>query len=458
MQRKLDMRMEEVLARMAAKAEARPAPVVASSEDDEAEAAEAPIAIQANTHTGELQIVVKTAAIAPADDDSAAAASSPPAAELASSVQDVPAEVPAELVASTLVVEGIAALRSMWANIVALSEVGSPSEDDLELLHNEKEKAATFKQSFAAQLSSLPAAAKIESESKVEAVAQFAEELIKETDRSPGTAGLLAAVLRHVEIDWPTIIEERALGAMAACDGSTLLLEAMLAVPDVRFDLVELVCSCFFNQGVRIPLAYLILTAPQPLPLDTVRDDLQEQWQEFFEDVASNKRAIPREDRVRRLDLLQIMLASDVFTVNAEEEGPDGQSAFSRACLEGDLDVVQMLVAAKKVSDVAAVRSDGMTALHSAVIGNNVDLVRFLLQSQDVLGDIDVNREGPNGNALDLALLLQRDGKIAADLRAVGAKSTTKSGGKKPKPKGKAGVSVGFAAAKLAGRARPARK
>eukprot|EP00672_Neobodo_designis_P022659 CAMPEP_0174829806 /NCGR_PEP_ID=MMETSP1114-20130205/2152_1 /TAXON_ID=312471 /ORGANISM="Neobodo designis, Strain CCAP 1951/1" /LENGTH=1311 /DNA_ID=CAMNT_0016063571 /DNA_START=174 /DNA_END=4109 /DNA_ORIENTATION=+ len=478
MQRKLAERMEEVKERINAKhhevrrrasvvldpAAMAAAAAAASGEqaarpgdDEDGEGNEASVTVTAN-QDGELLISVKQGeeeqqkVIAPAtsgdaddDGDGAAAAQS----------VELPKEVAPDVVATTLVTDGISTLKSLWENIQALSEIGSPTEDDLELLNAEKEKATNFKRSLARSIAALPQPAKIESEAKKELVVSAVEELVRETDRAPGATELLRAIVGGVDLDWPSIVEDRALGASCAVDGSTDMLAVLLEIPDVRFDVVELVCSCFFNQAMRIPLTYQLLTAPQPLPLADWAEDLQEQWQEFFEDVASAKRAIPREDREKRLELLELMLAFDTFTIDAETEAGDGQTLFSRACVEGDLDVVQMLVNAGKVTDVNAVRTDGMTALHSAVIGNNADLVKFVMQSGDRIGgEPDVNAEGPNGNPLDLAVMLQRDPKIAAALKSAGAKGTSKSAGKKPKPKGKGGIAVGAAAAKLAARTR----
>jgi len=365
----------------------------------------------------------------------------------------VPEAVDPFAVAKALLSDGILAIHAFTENITALSQIGSPTDDDLELLEAEKTKSARFKASLAEQLLELHVKIPVPPE-HIDGVGSFLEDLVKETDRSPGVSQLVRALLEAVDVDWPTIIDNRALGPMAACDGSLDFLRAFVAVPGAHFDMAELACSCFFNQAVRIPLALILLQHANELDIASYADDLQSTWQEFFEDVASNKRAIPREDRAARLQVLDMMLKFTAIPIDAESEGPDGQSTFSRACVEGDLDVVQLLISNNKINDVNFVRSDGMTALHSAVIGNNVDLVNYLLNAPSIGQDINVNIAAEDGNPLDIAVLLQRDGRIAAMLKERGASQSLKSSGKKPKPKGKASVSVGAAASKLASRAK----
>jgi hypothetical protein len=345
-----------------------------------------------------------------------------------------------------LVREGVLQVIKFWEQIRTLGEIGSPSDADIAKLQDTKRQANVFKQSLADRVLGLPQKVCTGADD-VDFFINFMEDLVKETDREDGNAQLLAALLEQIDADFGSLFEERGLAATAACDGSIAFLKTMLDTETVRFDAVDLVSSCFFNQGQRIPLSHLVVASGR-IDFTEFADDLAELWQEFFEDVASTKRAIPREDRTGRNELLAAMLANEAMSFDALIDGTDGNTCFSRACAEGDVDVAMLLINHGKVTDVNHANADGMTALMSAVLGNSADVVQVLLGST-TLGDVDVNAVSSNGSALDLATLLGRDKEIVTLLTEHGASATAKSaGGKKKAAAGKSSAAAKKAAGK----------
>ena len=192
--------------------------------------------------------------------------------------------------------------------------------------------------------------------------------------------------------------------------------------------MTELACACFFNQTSRIPLTLALLEFVDISPFE---EELGQMVREFFEDIASEKKAIPKEDRKRRINLLRLLLNEfSNYNFNVEEEGADGQSVFTRALYEGDLELVKLLLENKeRITNINCILSDSTTPIMQATLGNNPAVVKLLF---DTFGeDIDLRKVSQHGNVLDLAEGLGRDQKIIDLLKAKGA---SRSGAKSVSP------------------------
>ena len=341
--------------------------------------------------------------------------------------------------------ETISVITKQRAVIQTLSEKGSPSDEDLAKLEGEKKKMGELKRSSAAKLNSFSTAGVV-LPAQLETAWDFIESLVKDTDLPPGNVELLGAILSHIATDYAALIEERGLAAIAACDSSITYLRQLLQVPNIRLDVVDLISSCFFNQTARIPLTLCVLQQPKSVvDIEPVADDLSLMWQEFFEDVASKKRAIPREDRSGRIELLKVMLETESVPLDVEAEGSDGQNIIFRAAVDGDKELVDLILSHKPLSDINAKKTGDMTVFHAAIVGNDVAIVKALLSKYP---EIDVNATCESGTAMDLAVNLGRDAAIVSILKekgvkAVGKKTAPRAGAKKSTGK-KAPAKVGL--------------
>jgi ankyrin repeat protein len=57
----------------------------------------------------------------------------------------------------------------------------------------------------------------------------------------------------------------------------------------------------------------------------------------------------------------------------------EGNTMLYYACLDGDLDVVQLLIA--KDADINITNKKGLAPIHAACIGNRLDIIEFLVES-----------------------------------------------------------------------------
>lgn len=305
--------------------------------------------------------------------------------------------------------------------IVRLGEIGSPSDEDIRRRERAIEELGHVKRELAKSILALPEPCAVPPV-HLDPLCVFIESLVAESDATPGNTELFDAFMANVNLDFPALIAERGLAATAAIDGSISYLEVMLAAPIlVGGDLMELIYACVFNQAARVPLAKLLLD--KNIDFASVFEEVMPVMQEFFEDIASSKRAIPKEDRRDVREVIRGLMAHPVIGPNLafEEEGADAQTAFSRACYEGDVELMTLMLNTGRVTNVNMVKSDDTTPLMQAVFSNSPQAVARLLE----VPGIDVSYAHPeNGNALDLAVGLKRDPMIATLLKNSGAKSS----------------------------------
>lgn len=312
------------------------------------------------------------------------------------------------------------AIVAFQARIYELGQIGSPSDEDLTMAEATKKEMQGKKKELARYIEALSSMI-VPTPENVAQFEDFVEDMIKETDIAFGNSDLLQAFIRRVQLPYSEMIAQRGLAVVAACDGSQAFLRTLLKVPNPQFDVTELACACFFNQTARIPLTLMLLEFVDIAPHET---DLGQMTREFFEDIASEKKAIPKEDRKRRINLLRLLLNElPDYRFSMDTEGGDGQTFFTRALYEGDLELVKLIVEEpERIANVNAAKSDSTTPLIQAVLGNNPQVLKVFFET---FGEtVDVNQGSAHGNALDLAVNLGRDQKIVDMLKAKGAYRT----------------------------------
>ena len=322
------------------------------------------------------------------------------------------------------VVTTVEVIRMTQVSVRSIKEMGSFTDEDNAKIQAGEAAIVEAKEKCAKALSKVghplvPAA------DQVEALQDFFENLITETDNAPGNLALAQQFLKVVKLDYGTLCEDRGLLAIAAGDGSLGYMQALLDTPEVRCDTVDVVSSCMFNQQFRIPATALALKFADRLKLDEYCDDLQDMWTEFFADITSSKRAIAREDRNGRIQLIRAMVSYNGIPIDQTTEGPDNQTVFSRAAHEGDTELMKVLLKSGQI-DVNRVQSDSTTALIQAVFSGKVDAVQCLADH-----GVDPSHKSDDGTALAIAESLKRSPEIIKILKGMGAQgggtSTLKS-------------------------------
>lgn len=312
-------------------------------------------------------------------------------------------------------------VRDQWEVVRELGEIGSPSDSDLRRLEEAKSELSKRKLAVSRLMEALPPAANstitlVEGSVEANVFEQFLEDLVKETDTAPGNTECVLAIVDHIPINLGQVLADRGLVAMAASDSSESFFTKFLSQPNPKWDVSEVCAACFYNQSHRIPLTFIAI---QFVDLAPYEDEIGEMLREFFGDIASDRRAIPRESRTCKMMLLRSLLAMQWLNIDVEAEGADGHSIFTRALYEGDVDVIDMILEdPTRIKDINKQLDGNNTPLIHAVLGNSVPLVTRLLKE---FPTIDVSFRSSNGNAVDLAIGLSRDSRIVALLREYGA-------------------------------------
>ncbi|NWV04093.1 NRARP protein, partial [Ptilonorhynchus violaceus] len=85
--------------------------------------------------------------------------------------------------------------------------------------------------------------------------------------------------------------------------------------------------------------------------------------------------AVRRGNTKELQSLLQNMTNCDEFNVNSF--GPEGQTALHQSVIDGNLELVKLLV--KFGADIRLANRDGWSALHIAAFGGHQDIVLYLI-------------------------------------------------------------------------------
>eukprot|EP00744_Colponema_vietnamica_P007711 GILI01011067.1.p1 GENE.GILI01011067.1~~GILI01011067.1.p1 ORF type:complete len:1117 (+),score=281.68 GILI01011067.1:113-3352(+) len=326
-----------------------------------------------------------------------------------------------------------------WAKVRQCAEIGSPTDAELAVLEEARLAVATLKSTFLRALEKKhfgdpgQNATTITDPESADVIATFIEDLVKETDDTPDNVPIFDEMVGVLNLqtdafNFATQIADRGLVPLAACDGSELFLSRLLKLATNGLDAVEVVSSCFYNGLARIQVTQILFDNLTYLTLDEqAMAELAPLTQEFFEDVASEKKALARENRKGRLEVLATLLDSQQFTIDLDHEGGDHQTIVSRALYEGDMPLLKMLLGRyrQRITKPNLVKSDRMSLLMMAVIGNHPEAVALFLDNFGKAVDVNLSVPADVGaaptTAIDLAINLDRHPKIVEILRAHGA-------------------------------------
>jgi centrosomal protein CEP104 len=309
----------------------------------------------------------------------------------------------------------------VWRSIHEASEIGSPSDEDLENLERLKRKLAVAKKQIVTLLHPMKTANRKVKPNNSDVVVEFLDRIVKETDLPEMNRDLVRVLLTVVSFPWDTAIQERDLMLAAATDGSLDYLTIFLDETDV-LPSGDVITACFYNLSVRINLAWILFSSVELLPFFQNEELLRGELQQFFEAVASKKRAIPKERTEKREELLKLMLVDVGEILEFGVEGSDGHTPFTRALAEGDFFVAELILGRLKIQssfDINKPKSDKSTPLMQAVYGNSPEVVQLLLDTYkgDISRAIPPGSDFPGVDVLSMAQQLQRHPKIIEMLK-----------------------------------------
>jgi len=216
----------------------------------------------------------------------------------------------------------------------------------------------------------------------------------------------------------------------------------------VNIDVSEVLSSAMFNQLQRMSLVNVLL---QYTIGDAARKwypalarafaegvvEVRHEINEFCNDICNAKKILPKEDRTKRNELIRRMAVDgkDVLPLDWMDEGADDQTRLSRACRDGDGDLVQLFIDLLPTETVrmlvTRVQPDNMTALiHAVISGSKACVASLVSVMRTYLEDFEGGRDAvkaclqhvspdAGGSALQLCRLLKRDASIEVDIESL---------------------------------------
>eukprot|EP01062_Namystynia_karyoxenos_P017122 TRINITY_DN1628_c11_g1_i1.p1 TRINITY_DN1628_c11_g1~~TRINITY_DN1628_c11_g1_i1.p1 ORF type:complete len:1232 (+),score=435.44 TRINITY_DN1628_c11_g1_i1:62-3757(+) len=298
-----------------------------------------------------------------------------------------------------------------------LSEMGSPSDEDLAALEEAWQEYKDRKLAVAELLRErLPAHRKMPPHDGSETSMQdLLSTLCREGDQRPGSVELVAALLDRVDLDFGEVIERDQLIAQQCADGNRVFLRMLLEYPGSagRYGKADVVGAACFSQTARIPLVAIVLPRVG-MDADTA-EELSDIMQDFVFDICYARSAIPKEDRSGRLELVRALLTHDLIRIAPNAEAPAGGTLFSRACLDGDMELMKLLIEVlpPDATDATHVLEDSTTPLLQAVISKNLGAVNLALSRPGARRAVELP-DAEGNTPVSMAQLMQRQDIVDA--------------------------------------------
>lgn len=302
--------------------------------------------------------------------------------------------------------------------------------------NEKKEDAAKIKLTKALDALKAPVPIKIGTD-ETDDLDDFFQEILEEGDFNKTNQAFVKSFVKKVPLDYPTLSEDRYLLSTIATDGNVAFIDLLLSIPNIKFGLVDFLSTCMYSHLHRIPTMTCVMKHEKTMKFEDELEEVKPMFKEFIHAISKSKFDAKNENRTGRLELIEKLLKTPLFELDADEdEGDDCQTILSRACLEGDTLLIAYLSKAGFIRNVNRIQSDKRTPLMNAVIGNSAEALLFLLSN-----GADVAIKGDDGTALELAESLPgRDATILMALKnpeKFKKEAPAKTAGKKEVTKGK---------------------
>ena len=302
----------------------------------------------------------------------------------------------------------------MKAEVHQLSQIGSPSDDDIAARDDAAAHYDTRKEAALALAASLPAEVEVPSALE-EAFHTALCNMAEEGDERVHSADLVEVLLtktRTPERSYADVIHCDALLLNACTDGNVAFFTSFLqhlfvAGGAEELDVIEVVSSASFSQTARIPLVLTALSVIPEARITEVAEDLRPVLEEFLFLVTNPTRLLAKESKAALYDCIEAVLASTVSvdTENAEFGGADVTSLLGRVCVTGDLAVLDLLSKYRPNQLHPSTESeDGTSPLIQAVLKGHTEVLRRVV----ALNTCSVDAKAKLGTALGFAQSLHK--------------------------------------------------
>jgi len=248
-------------------------------------------------------------------------------------------------------------------------------------------------------------------EASVEAVQKLFVGVLSEGDLKEGSQEFISALLEHVDADFGDVIESESLMPQQCVGGDLHFFRLLLDYDDAqgKYDPVETLISACFSMSARIPLMLMCLAR---LELDAEQwDELRDVVQELVFDLCTQKKLFTREIKDGRLDLIRILLTHHMVRFDATMESQNGGGTiWSRACFDGDVELMQLLceLLPPAAVDSAMVLEDSTTPLLQSVFSRKVEAVQLAYQQPGASAALTI-ADSDGNTPRSIAELMQRE-------------------------------------------------
>ena len=333
---------------------------------------------------------------------------SPQAIEPAPDLEKTETAEPPPPPASKTLEEIINLMYTLKDKIQSLSEVGSPSEAVLQ-------EVGTYKSEYQELKLEVISASKALNPPE-DLTKQFLCTIIREGDQHENSLQVVDALLSNCsDIDFSETIEKENLLVDCCTDGNVHFLSQLLGYSKVTtsaFDVVELFSSSCFSQTSRIQCTSALLSSDKII-LEPVMEDLSSVIEEFFSDITSSLKKLPKENREGCNKLVKTLLTNTTISTkcNLASGGGDPLTFLARCCRDGDIDLYKLCIdhcSKSPQEELMEPLPDGFTPFMHAIIKGHGDLVADILSSFK----LDLDKDTEPGTCLGIANALQVCEKI----------------------------------------------
>jgi hypothetical protein len=281
-----------------------------------------------------------------------------------------------------------------------------------------EEQLPSLKRTVSERIMALGLRISVEGKDAKDLVIETVDDLMGDQEAENNTMLIRVLMYRVITVDFAPLITSQQWAVNALQAGAIDLLESLLKVHKLwtEEDVISLVNAAVTHSSKRIPLCNALLKHHDKLRLSTHATHLRASFQDLFDGITNPARTLPGEDRSLRQEVLYRLCSAKYITLQYEQEFTGSQTVFSRACRDGDIDLIRVMVDLRMLRDINRIHTNKSTALMQAVVGNQVEIVVFLASDPTV----DVTVKSPHGTALELATKMRKDPTIIKALKDAG--------------------------------------
>eukprot|EP01064_Diplonema_japonicum_P008740 TRINITY_DN1613_c0_g1_i1.p1 TRINITY_DN1613_c0_g1~~TRINITY_DN1613_c0_g1_i1.p1 ORF type:complete len:566 (+),score=101.48 TRINITY_DN1613_c0_g1_i1:2433-4130(+) len=303
------------------------------------------------------------------------------------------------------------------------SQIGSPSDKDLELRAQKLQQRGELKDKVVTELDTIEGKER-PPEDMVPMLRSLLSTTCREGDQESVNSALVRGLIGKVDAGFAEVIQSEGLLIDQCTDGNIEFFKALLSCEGVHgaYDPVEVIAAAVYSPSARVPLVIVVLDSVE---YRDVIDDVQPYFNELFTSLTTESQRKNKEDTTRLYELLETLVTHDVIKIDLPATDTSEMNVFSRCCASGDMKLLDML--SKRAPHIILPTdelADGTTPLIQAIIKDKGDIVKRLI----AFPKCEIDKESKLGTALGLADAMKRT-EIETILREAGATASKFNGG-----------------------------